>query len=324
MIFLIIVKVDMFKFLLVFLFSFLNFILINAEEKTSTKYFPVGELGEAWELPSDHLPVGGSVGNVHFVLWNILNTSALHHIEDNSQGLKNSLIIKDNIPHDELITLREAKVIESVLEMVHHKKYPRSLLALQETSEEVYQRLQEVLPANMKLFPESKEEIGHGDVFIYDADKFNVIHVNKKHYRIRPNNTMMNLVLREKSTGVNYRFVQSHVPGGPIFSSIARKELAEYVRENYDPAAVNIILGDMNRSADYFIANFENVFDPQPFISLDIPYPTHINTAKEASWIDNVFIATPFEMKIEAAQSSIELFESLQQTIDLLNSYRSL
>lgn len=57
------------------------------EEKTSTKSYFVGELGMAWQFPSDHLPIGASIDNIHFALWNTLNTDYLHWIEKNGQGL---------------------------------------------------------------------------------------------------------------------------------------------------------------------------------------------------------------------------------------------
>lgn len=313
----------MFKGIVLFVLFVVNFFLINAEEKTSTHSFPVGELGEAWDFPSDHLPIGGTIGNIHFAMWNILDTKALHHIIDNGQGLKDSYIVTANIPYDDLITVREAKVIENVIEMIQHAKYPRSLIALQETGKEVYRRLQEVLPSNMKLYPVNAEEVGHGDVYIYDTNLFEVLSIDKAYYSIRSHNTMMALKLREKKTGLIYNFMQSHVPGGPIFSNPARKELAEYVKKHFDPHAITILVGDMNRSSDFFIKNFEQVFENQPFTSMDILYPTHINTAKEASWIDNILIAIPeMDLKVEVAESSAELFQSLQSTIDLLNSFR--
>lgn len=313
----------MLKGIVLFVLFVVNFFLINAEEKTSTNSFPVGELGEAWDFPSDHLPIGGTIGNIHFAMWNILDTEALHHIVDNGQGLKDSYIMTANTRFDDLITVREAKVIENVLEMIQHEKYPRSLIALQETGKEVFLRLQEVLPSNMKLYPATVEEVGHGDIYIYDTNLFEVINIDKAYYKIRRQSTMMALKLREKKTGLIYNFMQSHVPGGPIFSAHARKELAEYVKSHYEPQAITILVGDMNRSSDFFIKNFEQVFENQPFTSMDIPYPTHINTLKEASWIDNIFIALPeMEIKVEVAESAAELFQSLQSIIDLLNSFR--
>ena len=82
--------------------------------------FPVGELGEKWDFPSDHLPIGVTINNHHIVCWNILNTDYLHWIETNSQGLKDSAIMRDNVPvgPDSDLTIREERVIQAVLEIL--------------------------------------------------------------------------------------------------------------------------------------------------------------------------------------------------------------
>ncbi len=45
------------------------------------KPYYVGELGELWLFPSDHLPIGASLDNFHIAFWNILNKNYLFHIE---------------------------------------------------------------------------------------------------------------------------------------------------------------------------------------------------------------------------------------------------
>lgn len=203
-------------------------IFATVEEKASTYCYPVGELGAKWQFPSDHLPVGGTIGNIHFVIWNILDTRYLHHIVGNSQGLRDSLIMQANVPVDaeSLLTVREALILENIKEMINHKTSPRALLALEETSDNVYTKMQESLPAKMRLIPESLEDLGHGDIFIYDTDIFEFLNFQSENYVIHPSNSYSTLTLIEKKTGLTYRFIQSHVPGGPIFSAPAREEFA--------------------------------------------------------------------------------------------------
>lgn len=295
-----------------------------AEEKTSTDSYPVGELGAEWQFPSDHLPVGGSVGNINFVMWNILNTDYLHHIISNTQGLRDSLIMNLNIPvkEGELFTQREAIVIENIQTMINHPETPRSLIALQETGKEIYKKLEETLPPHMKLIPSSIEDLMHGDIFIYDENKFEFVDFSFARYEVNPSNTMMTLTLLEKSTGLELRFFQSHVPGGPINSDPARKELADALFNDLNPEAITLVMGDMNRSPDFFLKNFENAANErettQPFLNLPIPYPTHINTHCEAAWIDNVFISNPFpEVEIKVSDSD-SFFDELRLTSELL------
>lgn len=299
------------------------------EEKTSTQYYPVGELGEQWVLPSDHLPVGGSVGNVHFVMWNILYTNALHYIADNTQGLKDSFIMAANVPMDDGLTLRETVVIDQVFEMIEHPTHPRSLLALEETSEEVYNHLKSTLPNNFRMYPNNVKDIAHGDIFLYDTNLFDFVSFQSLRYKCNRSNTYMTLTLKEKTSGLTYRFVQSHVPGGPASNSRpAREELANALMNDFNPKAITIVMGDMNRSADYFLDNFKRAAAEkgmkQPFKHLPVPYATHINTHREASWIDNIFISNPYPQYLDSyvAEDASVLFADLQRTIDLLESLR--
>lgn len=307
----------------------------DQNEKTSTRFYPVGELGAHWTLGSDHLPVGGTIGSLHFGMWNILNTNALHHILGNGQGLQDSFIITANIPLHDNLTLRESVVINQIFEMIQHSTHPRSLLALQETSENVYKKLQERLPSNLQLLPTDVEELMHGDIFIFDYRVFDFIDFKCAHYKNKQSkhgNTYMTLTLLEKDTQRLYKFVQSHVPGGPDINSIpARIELANAVIGDYNPDAITIVLGDMNRSPDYFIKDFENAslehgLDSQLFEIMWPPYPTHINTHKEASWIDNILIAIPPSYKSlihsKVTSEASDFFTGLQDTFDLLESLR--
>lgn len=314
-------------FILILLLSFSS--ITVASDQGSSETYSVGELGAAWQFPSDHLPIGGSVGNTNFVMWNILDTKYLNHIVDNTQGLRDSLIMTANIPvsESESMTIREQILVQYILEMIYHPTKPRSLIALEETGEHVFERLLECLPKNMKLIPSTVEEIRHGDIFIYDENIFDFVDFVTANYVIHPRNSYMTLTLLEKQTGILYRFVQSHVPGGPVKSDPARAEFAKAIMEDFDPEAITVVMGDMNRPPDFFIKDFEiaakNAEIKQPLTNVWIPYPTHINTHKEASRIDNIFIAIPDEnLKFRVAEGAKDLFNELQPTLDLLESHR--
>ena len=119
------------KLLLLVILSFSPIASAISGESISDPY-PVGELGDRWQFPSDHLPVGGTVGEIHFACWNILNTKYLNHIVDNGQGLRESFIMTANIlaSEESSITVRESTVIKDILEMIKHPLRPRSLIAL--------------------------------------------------------------------------------------------------------------------------------------------------------------------------------------------------
>lgn len=298
--------------------------LVFGEEKTSTRSYPVGELGAAWQFPSDHLPVGGTIGNVNFALWNTLNTLYLGWIEKNAQGLKDSLIMIANTPGQDQLTKRETIVVDSILAMVKHPHYPRSVIALQELSEKVYRDLEKRLPSSVKLLPQNLDNRVE-DIFLVDTEIFDILDYSIRKYSFKEN-TIATVTLREKASNLKYKFIQSHVPGGPVDSQPAREEFAQVVMDNYDSDAIMVLLGDMNRSPDFFLPHFEKAakergLSAQPFITMEIPYPTHVNTHMEASWIDNIFFATPYPAIIHrSAQDAMELFDGLQPAIDVLTA----
>ena len=92
------------------------------------------------------------------------------------------------------------------------------------------------------------------------------------HYEVHPGNSYMTLTLREKATGkVCCELVQSHVPGGPLNSAPARQEFTHAILRDFESQAVTLVMGDMNRSPDYFLDDFDRSaaqlgMDKQPFI----------------------------------------------------------
>lgn len=315
---------------------FISFCLMNGVAATpNLKPYPVGELGERWTLGSDHLPVGGTIGSLHFVLWNILSTDALHYIEENGQGLKDSFITAANLPSEGGLTVREAAILDQIFFMMEHPTHPRSLLALQETSEEVYKALKERLPPSFEMLPAEVEDLKHGDVFIYDTKKFEFLDFKWAQYQdkqTKHGNTYMALSLRETTSGMTYRWIQSHVPGGPDLNSMpSRLELADFVIQEYDPNAITVVLGDMNRGPELFMELFHNAalkqgLESNPFTALPSPYASHVNTHREASWIDNIFVFIPLEplpqTHAEVNSHPDDFFPGLKETVDLLDSLR--
>lgn len=316
----------MYKILFILLISLFQIAApLYSSEETSTKSYFVGELGKAWQFPSDHLPVGASVDHIHFAIWNILNTKYLGWIEKNEQGLKDSLIMSANVPISENspLAVREEMIIDDILEMVNHPIYPRSVIALQEVGDTLFRELASRLPDYMKLLPQDADVQNVQDVFVLDTRVFDVLDYEISKYSFSEN-TIVKLLLLEKETGLKYCFIQSHVPGGPINSPPARVEFADKVMQEYNDENIMILLGDMNRSPDYFLTQFEQSakkigLATQPFVSIEIPYPTHIDTKMRASWIDNIFISNPYpEIESSVTEQGSDFFEDLQPTLDLL------
>ena len=318
--------------LVVFLILSFNNKRLFGIENSSTATYPVGVLGKNWQFPSDHLPVGLSVGKIHLAAWNVLNSRYIYHILTNQQGLKDSLIVTANTPVEmhSYLTMRESIIIDHVLEMIHHSSHPRSIVALQEVGDVFFAELKKKLPEYMNCVTIFQGELGHGDIFIYNTKVFNWIDLRSGHYQIRPRNSYMTLTLQEIDTGLLYHFVQSHVPAAPGVSASARREFAQEILSHFDSGAITIVMGDMNRSPDFFLRNFEEVakdigMKHQPLRNLWIPYATHIDTQKNASWIDNIFFHNPYpDVELEVSADPQTLFPGMLEPTSLLRSLRPL
>lgn len=291
------------------------------------KPFYVGELGEKWQFPSDHLPRGMSVGNLHIAFWNILNKNYLYHIEENTQGLRDSSIMADNIPvsTDSTLTVRELICIEMILDMINHPTHPRSIIGLQETHGDVLYHLKKLLPGNWVVANPPGQPRSQ-DLYLYDTDVFEFVAVRGVRYTENQPKTIFTLTLREKSSGEVYRFVQSHVPGGPNSAEGSEKFAIEAIKQ-YSTTETSILMGDMNASPTTIKealkkASVNAKLGQQPYRYVAIDHPSHMNTHLEASWIDNFFIARPkIGGKVQANQPE-EIHESIEAIIDFFKIYK--
>jgi len=297
---------------------------IPEEKSFPTKHFnsyPVGELGRQWTFPSDHLPVGGKISESYFACWNILNKDYLHWIESNTQGLKESLIMEENIEIEgkQGLTVRENHIIGYVVEMLTHPTHPRSLIGLEETNVSVIKALSKILPPHFKMVTADE------NIFIYNSDHLSPISYESGYYT-NLSNTWMSLTLQEKKSGKSILFILSHAPGGPKCEHYLN-ELAEVVVRKHNPANFTVVMGDQNRPPGAFqlslqLAKLKHKKD-YLFAHFCIAYPTHINTHREASWIDNVFVSAPSVQDWEncsVCQTGESFFQDLAQAIELLQT----
>lgn len=290
------------------------------------KHYYVGEVGSKWDFPSDHLPVGATIGNVHFAFWNILNKNAIYHLENNLQGLLESSLISNNVAlmENESITIREILILEMIVKMIEHRTHPRSLIALSEVHRDIIHYLDEILPVNWKIISPTSSPCSQ-DIFLYDSNVFEFEDFQSVNYTLKPSRSIMTLVLKEKKSHNSYKFIQSHIPGGPFASLYSIKEFAYEVFQQYNPKMIIAIMGDMNTSPKNIAyaltleANTKKIFD-QPFQYYPTTYPTHIDTNMHASWIDNLFVHNPSKTtnEISVSNDPEELFEELIPIIIML------
>lgn len=315
---------------IIFLFPILNMGLISANSESSSlessNPYYIGEVGNKWQFPSDHLPRGVSIGNLHFAFWNILNKNYLGHIQDNNQGLRDSSILADNVPLNgkTKLTIRELYTINIIMDMIHHSTHPRSLIGLEETHPDVRNYLLKNLPTNWVIIT-PPDQPNSQDLYLYNKDVFDYIGISAKKYHSNLPKTIFTILLQEKATGNKYRFIQSHIPGGPNLADGAEK-FADEAMKQYRFKETIVLMGDMNASPIEIQTALEKAAEKaalkQPFHYVSIDYPSHINTNLEASWIDNFFVYKPkLTEKIHASQSPEEIHDSVRPIYDLFKAY---
>jgi hypothetical protein len=290
----------------------------------SHKPYFVGELGVRWQFPSDHFPRGATLGNFHIAFWNILNKNYLGHIEQNTQGLRHSSILNDNVPVEpnNSLTIREMIVCQSILEMINHPTHPRSLIGLEETHADVQTYLKQNLPSHWVIVT-PPEQSDSEDVFLFDSHVFELVAFEADKYSAKIN-TIFTITLREKASTKLFRFLQSHIPGGPA-NIEGRAKFSEEAFKQYDPNVTLVLMGDMNQSPAVIQEALETAAATkglsQPFSYLPIAHPSHMNTKLQASWIDNFFIYSP-DTPIKGSDSPEELFNSLVPMVQLLHQFK--
>lgn len=235
--------------------------------------------------------------------------------------------MRDNVPCDPNVslTLREERIIRQILTMATHSTHPRSIIALQEVNSDVYAELQKHLPSTYT--PIAHHDNTQGDVLFYDQDIFECLGVKSNVYG-NAKNTWMIVTLKDRENGKIHTIIHSHVPGGPK-SEQARNELARKIMHHLDRRSITVIMSDQNCEPEWFQKDLREVARKMhrcnPFITLFIPYPTHVNTKKEACRIDNLFIAGPIS-KIESykvSKTANEFFKEMQGPLDLFQEIKS-
>lgn len=290
--------------------------------------FYVGELGPKWQFPSDHLPRGMSIGDTHIAFWNILNKNYLNHIEANTQGLRDSSILSDNVPAGKGIklTFRELTCVLTILDMIDHPTHPRSMIALEETHGDVINHLKQVLPDHWAIVTPSDHPYSQ-DLYLYDTKVFDFVAIHSVKYTETQPKSILTLTLKEISSGQTYRFVQSHVPGGPN-SSEGCKKFAEEAMKQYNSSITTVLMGDMNESPSTIQQSLKQAaqqigLERSPFNYVPIDYPSHMNTLLEASWIDNFFIYRPkVPGKVQPSHRAEDVHESLVPIVELFKLHR--
>jgi hypothetical protein len=201
----------------------------------------VGELQEKWQFPSDHLPIGMTVDDVHFASWNVFDAEAMSWvIEKNSLGLSRSMIADEHVYiGDSKLTIRDKHVADLILQTLSHPTMPRSIFSLQECSEPFIEELSSRLPAHFEIIS------NQGEAVVLDRRRFEVVEAKEVSgiFTGSPDRTFQDITLR-RCNGQTLRLLNVHLPGDPM--QPGRFEFAQYLANTFDPAVTTLAMGDMN------------------------------------------------------------------------------
>lgn len=296
---------------------FLSFTPIYSAPYAEPKGKYVGELQERWKFPSDHLPIGLTLDNLHFASWNVLNTKHIHWvIEKNSQGLSHSMIADEHVfIENSSLTLRDKHVVELILQMIAHPTHPKCILALQESGESFLEELRNKLPSYFEI-------VANGELaFLFDNRLFE-IHSQEEIFKVfehEPQKSIQDIILRRFSNGQLFRFINVHLPGDP--TKPAPLELALYLASSFNSSLTTIAMGDMNFTAIEMGTALDNAFiDLSPF-SLYSPYCTNISPEVFTSKAIDHFLFYSNENLFPSLNEPNEILIPLAPTVDLLNPY---
>lgn len=218
----------------------------------------VGQLQERWQFPSDHLPIGMTLGDTNIASWNVLDADYMSWVtEKDSQGLKRSMIVDEHVYIEGTnLTIRDKHVVDMVLGMIAHETHPRSILALQECNNQFLEELSKRLPENFAVISH------HGEALLVDTTRYDITSIKevKDVFSQTPERGFQDIILTRKDNGENLRVFNVHLPGDPLHP--ARYEFTQYMSATFDPSMATIAMGDMNfnelEMADAMLTAFAN------------------------------------------------------------------
>jgi len=281
----------------------------------------VGALQERWQFPSDHLPIGVSVTDANssfrVVSWNVLNSAYMKWIYDNSQGLAESSLTKEDIPIKENgLTLREQHAIDSLLFMI---EFSSNIICLQECSERFIHELQLQLPFHMKIVRSSDAAVKNQNIVLYDGLLFELIEKNLHAgvFTSEPSRPLMEVVL--ESQGIRTRIFNAHLRCDALMPQ--RFELAHFVSSRKKKEEITVVLGDLNVDQKEMKEAFAPHDSSHGFLSFS-PYKTTVSPELESKTIDHIFIDSGDNILKMRENLPNEMLVGMQDIVDLLNNKR--
>ena len=216
---------------------------------------------DKWTSPSDHVPVCFETKSGLYVLsWNILNKKWIKNIESNSQGLKDSLLMR--MHH---LGIRNQIIINQIKEWVLLGVH---VICIQECSSDMLKEIQKLKNVTVFHSDKKKNDIG---VFILTNKVGTDFKTDEGIYSDDRDHFIMSIMVD------GLTIVNTHVPGGK--EAKGPKELTSWIEKMYH--SKTILVGDMNQ--DHLAFHLKDYTYHQP------SYYTHINTNKHFVNYDHIW-----------------------------------
>lgn len=273
----------------------------------------VGELHEQWQFPSDHLPIGITVDNVHIMSWNVLDSAYIGWVLDNSQGLSHSMITDLHVYIDDTkLTVRDQVIVSLITDKISDRGHSCSVMSLQECGRPFLKELQARLPKHWEL-------ISHGGQAVL-IDQTKVQKVSARAiagvFKAQPKRSFQEVVVRRVDNGDLIRLFNAHLPGDP--QGPARYEFTQYLAKTFDPDLATIAMGDMNFNEYEMADALDKAFDSKLSYALYSPYCTNIGPVVfESKAIDHFMVHTPKAAVIEISKPE-EVLPGVDDMVRLL------
>jgi endonuclease/exonuclease/phosphatase family metal-dependent hydrolase len=300
---------------------------------------PMAPLHERWQFPSDHLPIGVAVRHkgevvLRVLSWNILNTSFLHHLHRDEQGLLGSLLTghaSDPSTRDPTtgLTAREAATVDLIDRILRQQQQQQDqapvAICLQECGMAVLQALRrrqqgETLMTSSSTPIKDQEAVlvgtGNGAV--------KVLSYSAMRYPYESHKSLVDTRLVLPGCGLKVRLVATHAP----YSGYGREVLMNYWTDELLPALdsgqahLALVMGDMNEESRLMV---DEVAEVSPRIHVrPPPYMTHVDTRRLPVDFDYPIIAfaSSSEPHISVdvmAHQEVLTYPALQEAVALLN-----
>lgn len=276
------------------------------------KSFTVGRLGERWQFPSDHLPVGVECEKTRFVSWNALNNAAMHHITEDKQGLKGSMVTALH-SNNQKLTKRDEKVATFTQEMLSKV----DVIGEQECAMPYLEHLSQSLPSQWALVKSYETDVKDQVALLYNRTTMTLVQSETVLDAMpsAPGRAVQKVTLKNNLTGRVFVVINGHLPGKRDIP--ARQEFANFVKKSSKPDATTVVLGDNNFLRGDMMTAYKTAGFAQ--FKLHSPWNTIVADNKSSKCIDHIFVYNGNSRNL--APSEILPEESrLRETIALLNS----